>query len=110
MLINLGVFQLKLVVDSVRDVLLIPVAFIAAFYGFLFAPGEPDRYFKRLMRLGRISDKFINLFNQHGPDTGTDVGPIDTKETPRVDELLAPYEQQLLDGIMKKTESKPTQD
>lgn len=92
---------MKLVADSFRDVLLIPVAFIAALYGVLFGGDEPDLYFKRLMRIGRKTDKFINLFGQHGADGEADKS---TQETPRVDELLAPYEQQLLDGIVKQTD------
>lgn len=91
LLINLLTFQLKLIADGLRDVLLFPLAFAATLFGFLFGGDQPDHYFRKLMEVGRKSDRFINLFGQHdGKQPGTD-------DALTADELLAPYQQQLLD-------------
>jgi hypothetical protein len=88
LLINLGVFQLKLLFDSIRDILLVPVALGCGLFGILFGGDRPDRYFNRLLAFGRRSDRFINLFNQHD-GTSKD-------NQPTSDEILAPYRAKLV--------------
>jgi hypothetical protein len=67
---DVSVFQFKLVMDGVRDLLLSPISMAAAIYGLVAGGDDPARYFRRLMRLGRRSDRFINLFG-HGSGAGT---------------------------------------
>jgi hypothetical protein len=55
-------FQIKLMVDGLRDAVLIPVSLIAALVGFLRGGDEPDREFRQVIRLGRRSERWINLF------------------------------------------------
>ncbi len=58
------VFQLKLVVDGLRDFLLVPAALIATILGLIIHPREPDYYFKQVLSWGRDSEIWINLFGR----------------------------------------------
>ena len=57
-------FQFKLAMDGLRDLLLSPVSIGFVLYGILVQREQPDKYFRRLMRFGRDSDHFINLFGE----------------------------------------------
>ena len=97
-------FQLKLFADGFRDIVLSPLAILATLYGLLFSSSEPDYYFKKLLRFGRKSDRFINLFDQHSETTAD----ADDALTTTSDELLAPYQNELekkLDDKFNKTSS-----
>ena len=65
------VLQLKLVADGFRDAMLIPVSIVAAFIGFLRGGQDCDREFRRVIELGRRSERWINLFG-HQPPLGTE--------------------------------------
>ena len=56
-------FQLRLMADGLRDLLLSPIAVIAALLG-LLRPDNPSWALDRLMMMGRLSDRWINLFEQ----------------------------------------------
>ncbi len=56
------VFQFKLAFDGLRDLLLSPLSIIAAVMGLLAGGDDPYRYFRRLLRFGRRSELWINLF------------------------------------------------
>ena len=60
------VFQLKLVVDGLRDLVLIPTAGFIGVYSALVSrkPGEP---FYRLMRAGHATERWIDLFGEAYP-------------------------------------------
>lgn len=59
---DISVLQLKLVVDGLRDLLLVPVSLIAGVIS-LLGDGESDgNSFYALLRLGRRSERWINLF------------------------------------------------
>lgn len=55
-------FSVKLFLDSLLDVVLMPAAFAAVALGILRGGDEPDRYFRALMRFGRRAEHFVNLF------------------------------------------------
>ncbi|MFP6802839.1 MAG: hypothetical protein VCA12_06855 [Pseudomonadales bacterium] len=63
------VFQFKLAMDGIRDVLLSPISVIAALAGILTNHPDPSRYFNQLLQLGHRSDQWINLFNSHSKDS-----------------------------------------
>jgi hypothetical protein len=63
------VFQFKLAMDGIRDVLLSPISIIAALAGILTNHPDPSRYFNQLLELGHRSDQWINLFNSHSKDS-----------------------------------------
>jgi hypothetical protein len=56
------VFQLKLGLDALRDVLMSPVSIILVLTDIVMANNHQQSYFIRLMRLGKKSDNWINLF------------------------------------------------
>lgn len=73
---DITVFQFKLVFDGVRDVLLVPLSLIAGLLGLLFGGDDPQQYFRRLLRLGRRTEMWLNLFG-HRRHKGTSDEMID---------------------------------
>lgn len=71
MIRDVVVFQLKLLADGLRDLLLVPISLGAAIVSLLKAGPTPGTEFYDLLRLGRRSDYWINLFGAashlHGP-------------------------------------------
>ena len=76
-------FQFKLAADGLRDVLLSPLSVISAIVGLVVGGEDPYRYFRQLLRLGRRSEAWINLFG-HREDRGTS------------DEMVAPIKQRVI--------------
>ena len=62
---NSVVFQLKLMADGFRDLVLLPVSLIATLIGLLRGGAEPEREFLQVIELGRASEQWINLFGSH---------------------------------------------
>jgi hypothetical protein len=59
---DIATLQVKLVVDGLRDFVLVPVSLVAGFIS-LFRAGDPSgNEFYNLLRLGRKSERWINLF------------------------------------------------
>lgn len=56
------VFQLKLLMDGLRDLLMSPVSIVAALVGVIVNRDEPGEYFYRALRFGKLSERWINLF------------------------------------------------
>ena len=58
-----AVFQVKLVVDGFRDLLLIPASFVAALMSLVNSrDGKPGPQFYRLLGVGKRSERWIDLF------------------------------------------------
>jgi len=82
---DVAVLQFKLIVDGLRDFLLVPVSLIVGLIGLLEGGARPGREFYRLLRVGRRSERWINLFGaadripaedherDHFPDADIDV-------------------------------------
>jgi len=66
-----AVLQIKLLVDGLRDAILIPVSLVAALIGLLRGGPDCDLEFRRVIKLGRRSERWINLFG-HQPPLGGD--------------------------------------
>jgi hypothetical protein len=62
---HLLVFQIKLVADALRDLLLSPVSVLVFFLDVIRKPNLEDSLYLRLMLMGRKSDRIINLFDEH---------------------------------------------
>lgn len=62
-----AVFQIKLLADGLRDALLIPISLIAALIGLLRGGPDCDREFRRTIKMGRRSERWINLFGHERP-------------------------------------------
>lgn len=61
------VLQLKLVVDGLRDAVLIPVSLGAAVIGLIRGGADADREYRRVLKMGRRSERWINLFGHQRP-------------------------------------------
>jgi len=62
-----AILQLKLIADGFRDALLIPVSLFAALIGLLRGGEDCDREYRRVIKLGRRSERWINLFGHQQP-------------------------------------------
>lgn len=84
------VLQAKLLVDGLRDAVLIPLSLGAALIGLLRGGEECDREFRRVLKLGRRSERWINLFGHHRPLPGS-------KPAASMDAILDQVEQTVMD-------------
>lgn len=76
---NTVVFQLKLMADGFRDLVLLPVSLIATLIGLLRGGDEPEREFHQVIQFGRQSEQWINLFGNHEVADGSNaVASIDS--------------------------------
>ena len=74
-----AVLQIKLLFDGLRDAILIPVSLVAALIGLLRGGTDCDREFRRVLKLGRRSERWINLFGHQRPLGGDPVtGSMDS--------------------------------
>ena len=62
---HLVFFQLKLGADALRDFMLSPVSILVFFLDVIRKPTLEESYYLRLMMVGRRSDRYINLFDEH---------------------------------------------
>lgn len=62
------VLQLKLIVDGLRDLALMPLCFFAALIGLVAHRERPGRYMYRLLSYGRFTEKWIGLFDDASKD------------------------------------------
>jgi len=85
---NTIVFQLKLMADGFRDLVLLPVSLIASLIGLLRGGDEPEREFNQVLQIGRETEEWINLFGNHEmPENSTAIASIDALFT-KVEETL----------------------
>ena len=74
-----AVFQLKLMADGLRDLVLMPVSLIATLVGLLRGGEDPHREYRAVIDLGRETERWINLFGTHEvADEASAVASIDT--------------------------------
>lgn len=66
------VFQLKLGLDALRDILMSPISIVLVILDIVFGNNAQQSYFLRLMRLGKKSDHWINLFEANLPNEESD--------------------------------------
>jgi hypothetical protein len=81
---DIAILQVKLVVDGLRDFILVPVSLVAGIISLVKSGDEPATEFYDLLKMGRRSERWINLFGAaervHGPasdDDGLLPGDID---------------------------------
>lgn len=86
---DLLVFQAKLAIDGLRDLVLLPISLVAALAGLIASPDNPGKYFQRLLELGRQSDVWINLFGaSHHYQREDDQPPSSDAYVQQLEELL----------------------
>ena len=59
---DIGVLQVKLIVDGLRDFILVPISLVAGIISVFTSADSHDNEFYRLLRIGRKSERWINLF------------------------------------------------
>lgn len=60
---DIAVFQAKLIVDGLRDLMLVPASLIAGILSLASgSDGKPGTQFYRLLGVGKQSEQWINLF------------------------------------------------
>jgi hypothetical protein len=68
---DIAILQVKLVVDGLRDFILVPVSLVAGIMSLVKSGDEPVTEFYDLLKMGRRSERWINLFGAaervHGP-------------------------------------------
>ncbi|TPV96527.1 MAG: hypothetical protein B7733_04295 [Myxococcales bacterium FL481] len=69
---DLVVFQGKLFLDGLKDIVVSPLSIAAAIMGLLM-PGNHARYLHGVFTLGRLFDRWLNLFPERGGPEGVDV-------------------------------------
>lgn len=95
---DVAVFQAKLVMDGLRDLLLVPISLVAALIGLVSDPDDLGRLFRRVMESGRRSDRWINLFGD--PRHFRDSDALHEPE-PGMDELVDLLQQRLLEQYQR---------
>ena len=101
-------FQFKLLMDGARDVLLSPISIGAAIFGLIFSPDNPGVYFNRLIKFGRKTDAWINLFgaSHYDPNSETrDSNDIDGKDIDSKDKARNTKKDISSDAYVKKLEN-----
>ena len=93
MLRDLGVLQVKLVVDGLRDIVLVPLSLVAGVISIASSKeGRPGSQFYHLLAWGKQSEGWINLFGA-------------VKNSPEKIEQAQPFGDQDIDDIVGRLES-----
>lgn len=92
---DVAVFQLKLLLDAFRDVVLSPASIVAGLLDLLSGDDPPGRYFQRLLAVGRRSDAWINLFGT-GRRAGAEEGEANVQS---LDSLVSHVERVLVEQV-----------
>lgn len=59
---HLAVFQLKLAIDGLKDLVLAPVSLAAGVLGILLGPSERMGPLRQVLRMGRAFDDYVDLY------------------------------------------------
>lgn len=94
------VLQLKLIVDGLRDFILVPISLTLGTLSLLKGGDAKDSDFYRLLRLGRRSERWINLFGAidrvYGPVIANDRFPAED-----IDEIVNRVESFVIEEYRK---------
>lgn len=108
-------FQAKLFVDGLRDLLMSPISLVAALMGLVLAPANPRRWFDEVLRFGRQTEVWINLFGRRSGQSGFDdlIGGLEQRLQQQVDQggITAGAKQridQALDRLQQEISSRVT--
>lgn len=94
---DIGVLQVKLVIDGLRDLILVPASLIAGIASIVTTEGgKPGPQFYRLLHFGKQTELWINLFAavKNSPDP---IEPIETLGDSGIDDLVGKVESFVVD-------------
>ena len=93
---DIAVLQGKLIIDGLRDLILVPVSIAAGIVSLLKTGDGPGTEFYDLLRVGRSTERWINLFGaadrMHGRVRDEDIFPV-----VNVDELVKRLESYIVE-------------
>jgi len=98
---DVGVLQVKLLIDGLRDLVLLPASLIAGILSIAQSRnGRPGNQFYRLIAVGKQSEGWINLFGalQNAPE---DVGPGVNFGTADIDDIVSRVETFVVDEYQR---------
>src|SRR3954469_20402590 len=61
------VLQIKLAMSAARDLVLIPLALVAALFDFVRMDKHEPEHFRAMLRLGEQSDRWIDVWHHNDP-------------------------------------------
>jgi hypothetical protein len=97
---DVAVLQVKLLVDGFRDLVLVPISLFAGLISLVRGGAKPGPEFYDLLRIGRRSERWINLFGAasrvHGPPTAEDRFPVED-----IDEMVSRVEAFVVDEYQR---------
>ncbi len=105
-----AVLQVKLVVDGLRDFLLVPASIIAAIVSLVNGEdGKPGPQFYRLVAFGKRTERWIDLFaaSRNSPEGATEA---DHENEPNIDALVSRMESFVVDEYRKGGVTKQAKD
>jgi hypothetical protein len=101
MLRDLGVLQVKLVVDGLRDIVLVPLSLVAGVVSIASSKdGRPGPQFYRLLAWGKQSEVWINLFGavKNSPEEIDPAQPFGDKD---IDDIVGRLESFVVDEVKR---------
>ncbi len=94
---DIAVLQVKLVVDGLRDLILVPASLVVGIVSLLSgADGRPGEQFYRLLSMGKQSERWIDLFGalQNAP---ADLEHVEQLPDAGMDDLVKRFETFVVD-------------
>ena len=98
---DLGVLQVKLLVDGLRDIILVPASLVAGIVSIVSSnDGKPGPQFYQLLAWGRQSEIWINLFGavKNSPE---EVGQQQPFGSTDIDDIVGRLETFVIDEVKR---------
>ena len=98
---DIGVFQVKLIVDGLRDLVLVPTSLIVGIVSLVKGEdGRPGLQFYHLLGFGQQTERWINLFGaiENSPEKLDQPSPFGAGD---IDDLVAKFETFVVDEFKR---------
>jgi hypothetical protein len=98
---DLGVLQVKLIVDGLRDIVLVPLSLLAGLISIASSKdGRPGPQFYHLLAWGKQSEGWINLFGavKNSPEKIEQAKPFGDKD---IDDIVGHLESFVVDEVKR---------
>lgn len=98
---DLGVLQVKLIVDGLRDIVLVPLSLLAGLISLASSKdGRPGPQFYHLLAWGKQSEGWINLFGavKNSPEKIEQAQPFGDKD---IDDIVGRLESFVVDEVKR---------
>ncbi len=105
-----AVLQVKLIVDGLRDFLLVPASLIAAIVSLVSSEdGKPGPQFYRVVAFGKRTERWIDLFGaaRNSPESATE---FEREDEPNIDALVSRMESFVVDEYKRGGVTKQAKD